>query len=134
MAGNTANTGKWIKSGLAALGAAALAVPMVGAFATPVDPTQQVVEEEAAEAALTPEQTEEARNLFGSWSCSACHVLADANGHGHIGPSLDGNDAMDKAFVVARITNGQGAMPGFGGQMTDEEIDLLSAYIMEVKK
>lgn len=122
-----------MKSGLAALGAAALCAPVVGAFATPVDPTQQPAEEAAA-AGLTDEQKAEAKDLFGAWSCSTCHVLAEADGYGYIGPSLDGNDAMDKAFVIARISNGQGAMPGFGGQMTDEEIDLLSTYIMEVKK
>ena len=139
MAGNTAIAGKWFKTGLAAFGAAALALPMVGAFATPVDPTQAAPEEvveaiEAAPAGLTEEQVSEGRDLFSSWSCSACHVLTDANGHGHIGPSLDGNSLMDEAFIVSRVTNGQGAMPGFGGQMTDEEIALLATYIMQAKK
>lgn len=138
MAGNTAFTSKWIKTGLGTLGAAALAVPLFGALATPVDPTQQPAETavvaETAAAELTGEQVTEGRALFSSWSCSACHVMTDANGHGHIGPSLDGNTTMDKAFIVARVTNGQGAMPGFGGQMTDEEIDLLASYIMAAKK
>ncbi len=136
MASNTAMVGNWIKAGLATLGAAVLVSPLVSAVANPVDPSQMAVEEEASaeEAGLTAEQVGEARDLFNSWSCNACHVLTDANAHGHIGPSLDGNEAMDKAFIVARVTNGQGAMPGFGGQMTDEEIDLVSAYIMEAKK
>lgn len=125
-------TGKWTISGLAMLGAAALAVPLAGALATPVDPTQAAAGHEPG--SLTAEQVAQGRQLFQSWSCSACHVMSDANGHGHIGPSMDGNDAMDKAFVANRITNGQGAMPGFGGQMTDEEIDLLAAYIMQAKK
>ena len=129
-----------MKSGLAALFAAALAIPAVGAFATPVDPTQAPVEEEvelveeAAAATLSEEQSEEARVLFNTWSCGACHVMADANGTGHIGPSLDGNDSMDMAFIVSRVSDGQGAMPGFGGMMTEEEIDLLSTYILEAKK
>ncbi|TIX51571.1 c-type cytochrome [Alteraurantiacibacter aquimixticola] len=133
MAGNKGIAGKWFKTGVATLGAAALAFPLVSAVATPVDPTQAPVEE-VAEAALTAEQADEARGLFSSWSCGVCHAMADANGTGHIGPSFDGNDAMDKDFIVARITNGQGAMPAFGGQITDEEIDLLAAYIMEAKK
>jgi mono/diheme cytochrome c family protein len=136
MASYTATTGNWIKAGLATLGAAVLVSPLVSAVANPVDPSQMAVEEEtgAADAGLTAEQVVEARDLFNSWSCNACHVLADANAHGHIGPTLDGNNAMDKAFIVARVTNGQGAMPGFGGQMSDEEIDLVAAYIMEAKK
>lgn len=141
MASNTAMAGNWIKAGLATLGAAVLVSPLVSAVANPVDPSQMVVEEEASaeeagaeQAGLTAEQVVEARDVFNSWSCNACHVLTDANAHGHIGPSLDGNEAMDKAFIVARVTNGQGAMPGFGGQMTDEEIELVAAYIMEAKK
>jgi len=141
MAGIKGIPGNIKNAGLAALGAAALAVPLAAALATPVDPTQApAVEEAASEAApaaasaLTAEQVTQGRELFQNWSCSACHVLTDANGHGHIGPSLDGNAAMDHAFIVGRVTNGQGAMPGFGGQMTDEEIDLLASYILQAKK
>ena len=137
MAGIKGITGNIKHAGFAALGAAALAVPLAAALATPVDPTQAPVAEEAAPAAagaLTAEQVTQGRELFQNWSCSACHVLTDANGHGHIGPSLDGNAAMDHAFIVGRVTNGQGAMPGFGGQMTDEEIDLLASYILQAKK
>ncbi len=137
MTGISGITGKFRNAGLAALGAAALAVPLAAALATPVDPTQAPAVEEAAPvaaAALTAEQVTQGRELFQNWSCSACHVLTDANGHGHIGPALDGNAAMDAAFIVGRVTNGQGAMPGFGGQMTTEEIDLLANYIMQAKK
>ncbi len=131
MAENSAIAGKWFKTGLAALGVAALAVPLASAFATAEDITEEAP---VAAAELTAEQVEEGRALFSSWSCSACHVLTDAGGNGHIGPSLDGNAAMDTAFVANRITNGQGAMPGFGGQISDEEIDLLATYIMQAKK
>ncbi|MCL6250749.1 cytochrome c [Altererythrobacter sp. KTW20L] len=134
MAGIKGITGKWKNAGLAALGAAVLAVPLAGAVATPVDPTQAAPAADEAAAALSAEQLAEGRTLFQNWSCGACHALSDANGFGQIGPALDGNAAMDHAFVVSRIANGQGAMPGFGGQMTDEEIDLVSAYIMQVKK
>lgn len=128
MGANSAFSGKWMKSGLAALGVAALAVPLAGAMAVAVDPTQQ------ADTELTAEQMEQGRELFNSWSCSACHVLGDAGGSGHIGPSLDGNTGLDKDFVISRINNGQGAMPGFGGQMSDEEIDLLAQYVMAAKR
>ena len=48
MGGISEVAGKWMKTGLVALGAAALSVPMVGALATPVDPTQQPAEEAAS--------------------------------------------------------------------------------------
>lgn len=135
----TAIVGKWHKLGLASLGAAFLAVPLAMAVANPAIAAPEFEEAaaattEAAGEALTAEQVAQGRSLFNSWSCSACHVLTDANAHGHIGPSLDGNTAIDKDFVASRITNGQGAMPGFGGQLSEEEIDLLSAYVVQVKQ
>lgn len=74
------------------------------------------------------------RQLFNDWSCGSCHVLNDAGGTGHVGPSLDGNDAMTKEFVVNLVANGQGAMPGFGGLMSDEEIAVLADYIVAAKQ
>lgn len=74
------------------------------------------------------------RELFASWSCSACHALSDAKASGAVGPSLDGDPNLTEEFVVSRVTNGQGAMPAFGGQMTDQEIADISYYIAKVSK
>lgn len=134
----TAIVGKWHKLGLASLGAALAAVPLAVVMANPAIAAPEFEEAaatpQATGATLTAEQVAQGRSLFNSWSCSACHVLTDANAHGHIGPSLDGNLAIDKDFVISRITNGQGAMPGFGGQLTNEEIDLLATYVVQVKQ
>jgi mono/diheme cytochrome c family protein len=118
-------TGNLAKLALGALALAGVAVPLAGAFAQG---------EEAAAEALTAEQVTQGRQLFNDWSCGACHVLSDAGGSGPVGPSLDGNGQIDHEFIVGRVTHGQGAMPGFGGQMSDEEIDLIATYIMQVKK
>lgn len=90
-------------------------------------PTQQAAAAPAVDAAA-------GRQLFNDWSCGACHVLADAGATGQIGPALDGNSRMTAASATRIISAGQGAMPGFGGQLTDEEIATLSAYIMQVKR
>jgi mono/diheme cytochrome c family protein len=74
------------------------------------------------------------RELFTNWSCNSCHSLADANAEGHVGPSFDGNAGLTVQFVTSRVTDGQGAMPAFGGQMTDEEIATIAAYIVAVHK
>ncbi len=74
---------------------------------------------------------EAARELFHAYSCSACHALADAGAGGSIGPTLD-NPTLTRDFVIGRIANGQGAMPSFKGQLADEDIALLSDYIVEV--
>lgn len=128
MRGLAISTGKWARSGLAALGLAALAVPAASALAVAEDPTQ------VAPAELTPEQIEQSRATFNSFSCGACHSLADAGASGQIGPALDGSGDVSHDFLVSRITQGQGAMPGFGGQIPDDEIDQLATYIMQVKK
>lgn len=120
-----------LKAGLGAVAIAAMAVPLASALATAEDPTQAQAAETSA---LTAEQVEQGRQLFNDWSCGACHSLADGGGTGHIGPSLDGATNMDRDFIIARVSNGQGAMPGFGGQMTDEEIELLASYIMQAKQ
>jgi mono/diheme cytochrome c family protein len=61
-------------------------------------------------------------------------VLSDAGGEGHVGPSLDGDSGLTKELIVSRVTNGQGPMPGFGGQMSDEEIATLAEYVVTVSK
>ena len=81
-----------------------------------------------------PADAAEGRRLFNAYSCGACHVLADAEGSGHVGPALDGNRALTRDYVINVVTNGRGAMPGFGGQLSDEEIALLAAYIVQVRK
>ena len=70
------------------------------------------------------------RQLFTDWGCGACHVLKDAGGGGHVGPALDGNANLSKDFVTNRVLNGQGAMPGFAGAMTDEEVAVLADYVV----
>ena len=87
----------------------------------------------AATAGAAPAKVdrEAARDLFHSYSCSACHALADAGAGGSIGPALD-NPKLSRDFVFDRIANGQGAMPGFGGQLSEADIGLLTDYIVEV--
>ena len=61
------------------------------------------------------------KTVFASAGCGGCHTLADAGTNGSIGPNLD--DAQpDYALVVERVTNGQGAMPSFKGQLTETQI------------
>ncbi|HYD25940.1 MAG TPA: cytochrome c [Croceibacterium sp.] len=111
------------KLGLGALALATAAIPLATALASA---------EEAA-SALDAGQVERARTLFTDNGCVACHALADANAAGSVGPALDGNPNLDKAFVVDRVTNGQGAMPSFGW-LPPEDIDLLAEYIVQAKK
>jgi mono/diheme cytochrome c family protein len=60
--------------------------------------------------------------------CASCH---DDDGSGGLGPSLQNLEASfpDQAEVVAIIRDGTGSMPGFGDDLSAEEIDAIVAYI-----
>jgi mono/diheme cytochrome c family protein len=72
-------------------------------------------------------------DLFANYGCGGCHTLAAAGATGRVGPSLDGNATLDQAYIVDRVTNGQGMMPSFGAQLSPVEITALAAYVMDTK-
>ncbi|HEY1125120.1 MAG TPA: cytochrome c [Sphingobium sp.] len=109
--------------GLAAVVFAAACVPAAGLMAQAPGADEKV---DAARIA-------KGRELFTNWGCTGCHALVDADSHGDVGPHLDGGNRTEE-FIVSRVTNGQGAMPAFGGQLTDKEIADLGYYIAHVAK
>lgn len=115
----------WTGLALAALVVAG--VPATALFAQQAAPA-------AADAAPTDEaRVQKGRVLFADWGCTSCHALVDAKSGGDVGPHLDGGH-LTEAFIVGRVTNGQGAMPGFGGQLTEPEIADIAYYITKVAK
>ena len=66
--------------------------------------------------------------FLGSSACGTCHTLADAGTTGTIGPNLDDSQPSFE-LAVNRVTNGQGAMPAFSGQLSEQEIADVSAYV-----
>jgi mono/diheme cytochrome c family protein len=69
--------------------------------------------------------------VFTSAGCTGCHTLADAGATGNVGPNLD--DAKPPAeLVVDRVTNGKGAMPSFKGQLSEQDIENVAAYVSSV--
>jgi quinohemoprotein ethanol dehydrogenase len=67
-----------------------------------------------------------AEQLF-SDNCSGCHGLDGGGGNG--GPSLTNIDA-NAGEIADQIANGGGGMPPFEGQLSSEEIESLSAYVL----
>jgi mono/diheme cytochrome c family protein len=66
--------------------------------------------------------------FVGAGGCGSCHTFADAGTSGTIGPNLDDSQpSFDLA--VDRVTNGQGAMPSFEGQLTEQQIADVAAYV-----
>jgi mono/diheme cytochrome c family protein len=71
------------------------------------------------------------KEVFTSAGCVTCHTLADAGASGTVGPNLD--EAKPPAeLVVQRVTNGKGAMPPFKGQLTEQQIADVAAYVSSV--
>jgi mono/diheme cytochrome c family protein len=108
--------------------------------------TQEVETEHAAEAAppgggggetTTPKtpstpsgDATAGKQVFATAGCTSCHTLADAGATGTVGPNLD--DAKPGTeLVVTRVTKGQGAMPPFAGQLTDQQIADVAAYVTQ---
>ena len=68
--------------------------------------------------------------IFTSAGCVGCHTLADAGSTGNVGPNLD-EAKPDSELVVKRVTNGMGVMPAFAGQLTDQQIADVAAYVVQ---
>ena len=83
--------------------------------------------------AATPELTGDptaGKAIFTSAGCVGCHTLADAGATGTVGPNLD-EAKPDSELVVTRVTKGMGAMPPFAGQLTDQQIADVAAYVVQ---
>ena len=92
------------------LAALALALPTAAAAALPVP-------------ALTGPVVDQA-------GCASCHTLKDAGATGTVGPNLD-QTKPPLELVVDRVTNGKGAMPAFGSQLSQQQIADVAAYVVQ---
>lgn len=66
--------------------------------------------------------------IFASAGCGGCHTFADAGSNGEVGPNLD-QSKPTLELALDRITNGQGGMPAFKGQLSDEQIQAVAEYV-----
>ena len=74
---------------------------------------------------------ENGKAVFASAGCGGCHTLSDANAGGSIGPNLDEVQPSEEA-VAAQVRVGGGGMPAFEGQLSDQEIQDVAAYVSSV--
>lgn len=100
-----------------------------GAVAEEVEGTLPV--ETVEEAPAGPEGDAAAGEaIFASEGCGGCHALEAAGSSGNIGPNLD-ESQPDFALAVDRVTNGSGAMPAYEGQLDEQQIADVAAYVVE---
>ena len=70
------------------------------------------------------------KKIFLSAGCTGCHTLADAKATGTVGPNLD-QAKPTYQLVTGRVTLGKGVMPSFKGQLTDQQIADVAAYVVK---
>lgn len=68
--------------------------------------------------------------VFSSSGCGGCHTLKAAGSAGTIGPNLD-QKKPPLAKVLLRVTYGKAPMPAFKGQLTDQQIADVAAYVVQ---
>ena len=87
------------------------------------EPEEPPAEEPAGDAAA-------GEAVYASAGCGGCHTMEAAGSSGNVGPNLD-DSQPDAALVEERVRNGAGAMPAFEGELSDEQIDDVTAYVVE---
>jgi len=72
------------------------------------------------------------KEVYASAGCGSCHTFTDAGTSGTVGPNLD-ESSVDVAAAEEQIRAGGGGMPAFEGQLSDEEIANVAAYVVETR-
>jgi mono/diheme cytochrome c family protein len=70
------------------------------------------------------------KDVYASAGCGSCHTFEDAGSSGTIGPNLD-DSSTDFDAAVEQIRAGGGGMPAFEGQLSDQEIADVAAYVTQ---
>ena len=93
--------------------------------------TQQVAPPPPATTqAATGGSAEAGKAVFLSAGCTGCHTLGAAGATGTVGPNLDeSKPSFD--LVANRVKIGSGAMPSFQGQLTEQQIKDVAAFVSE---
>jgi len=85
----------------------------------------------AATSAATPPPSANAaagKQVFVTAQCGGCHTMKAAGSTGEIGPNLD---QLKPAYgaIVHQVEVGGGPMPAFKGQLSDQQISDVAAYV-----
>jgi mono/diheme cytochrome c family protein len=77
-----------------------------------------------------PDGGTDGKAIFASAGCGGCHTLAAAGSSGTVGPNLD-EAKPSQELAVDRVTNGQGGMPSFKGQLSEEQIQAVAEFVAD---
>ena len=66
--------------------------------------------------------------VFASAGCGGCHTFSAAGSSGSVGPNLD-DASPSYDHVVTQVTEGGEAMPSFKGELTEQQIQDVAAFV-----
>lgn len=90
----------------------------------------EAAEEQSEEGEAAAGGNAEAGAVVFSENCATCHGATGHGGNG--GPDLRTMPlAKTEAGAIQQVTNGGGAMPPFGGTLSEEEIENVAAYVVQ---
>jgi mono/diheme cytochrome c family protein len=61
-------------------------------------------------------------------NCGSCHTLSAAGTSGTTGPNLY-DVSLDAGAIEGIVRDGRGGMPSFGGNLSDDEITAVAAFV-----
>jgi mono/diheme cytochrome c family protein len=61
-------------------------------------------------------------------NCGSCHTLSAAGTSGTTGPNLD-DVSLDAGAIEGIVRDGRGGMPSLGGNLSDDEIAAVAAFV-----
>jgi mono/diheme cytochrome c family protein len=61
-------------------------------------------------------------------NCGSCHTLSAAGTSGTTGPNLD-DVSLDAGAIEGVVRDGKGGMPALGGNLSDDEIAAVAAFV-----
>lgn len=93
----------------------------LGANGEPIDPSNPP-------APAPPDGGTDGESIFASAGCGGCHTLSAAGSSGTVGPNLD-ESQPSLELAIDRITNGQGGMPAFKDQLSEEQIQAVAEFV-----
>jgi len=68
------------------------------------------------------------KEVFASAGCGGCHTFSAAGSSGSVGPNLD-DASPSYDHVVTQVTEGGGAMPSLKGELTEQQIQDVAAFV-----
>jgi mono/diheme cytochrome c family protein len=99
-----------------------------GETATETGETGEETTDTATETEGGGEGGAEGEQVFASAGCATCHTLSAAGATGTIGPNLD-ETQLGEDEIVQVVTNGRDGMPSFEGQLSEDEIRAVAAFV-----